>query len=166
MTQKSYLWKCFFCNFVLFQSLYVRLSRIAAFNFLLNFSYFDIKPSCGHVKLLRSLDLCVWKKIQIDAIHGFFCFQEVCKLGYAYHSGKMVNGNAPANNAEECLNQCNISPVCKFWDFGNHYCRLRINDGIGQQISRSYTSGPKYCKFGTVFITSFTLVFIFVLYLL
>ena len=75
MMQKSYLWKCFCCNFVLFQSLYVRLSRVAAFNFLLNFSYFDIKPSCGHAKLLRSLDLCVWKKIQIDAIHGFFvCF--------------------------------------------------------------------------------------------
>ena len=76
-------------------------------------------------------------------------FDEVCKFDYAYHSGKMVDGNAPARNADECLNQCNIAPDCMFWDFGHGYCRLRSNDGNGQQISWSYTSGPKYCKLGT-----------------
>ena len=78
------------------------------------------------------------------------CFQELCKLGYAYHSGKMVSENTPANNASECLNQCDISPDCKFWDFGDNHCRLRSNNGNGPEVAESYTSGQKYCLLGMI----------------
>ena len=66
-------------------------------------------------------------------------------VGYAYHSGQIVKDNAPAKNAAACLSQCNISPECKFWDFGQNYCRLHANGGNGLEIAESYISGPKYC---------------------
>ena len=66
-------------------------------------------------------------------------------MGYAFHSGEMVNGNAPADTTAECLNQCNNEPECKFWEFGDDYCRLRSNDGNGAEVAESYVSGPKFC---------------------
>ena len=82
--------------------------------------------------------------------HFIFYFEGHCKLGYAYHSGKLAIDNAPANDASECLNQCNISPDCKFWDFGDNTCRLRSNSGNGPAEAKSYTSGQKYCILGMV----------------
>ena len=73
----------------------------------------------------------------------------------------MANDNAKAGNAEECLNQCNMSPECKFWDFGGNYCRLRSNNGNGPEAAESYTSGKKYCNLGTYgFFKYFTKLFI------
>ena len=93
--------------------------------------------------------LCV--RIFVCNNFQYFVFkgEETCKFGYAYHSGKMVNDNAPAKNADECLQQCNVLPDCKFWDFGGNCCRLRSNKGSGPQIAKSYTYGPKFCNFGT-----------------
>ena len=92
--------------------------------------------------------LCV--RIFVCNHFQFLVFKETetCKFGYAYHSGKMVNDNAPAKTAAECLDQCNILPACEFWDFGNNYCRLRSNDGNGLEDAEMFTSGIKYCQLG------------------
>ena len=71
----------------------------------------------------------------------------VCTSGYAYHSGQMVNDKA-GTTAAKCLDQCNLSNDCKFWDFGYTICRLRSNDGDGPEVDKSFTSGMKYCTLG------------------
>ena len=80
--------------------------------------------------------------------------------GYAYHSGTILNGNAPASNPEDCLHQCNTTPDCKFWDFqmtwSGGICRLHSKEGNGPQEAKSYYGGPKYCSFtGTFVIRTF-----------
>ena len=61
----------------------------------------------------------------------------------------MVNSDAAATTAEECLAQCNANSGCKFWDFSDdNTCRLRSNEGINslvQTVGSSY--GPKNCIF-------------------
>ena len=64
----------------------------------------------------------------------------------------MLNDNTQAGNAEECLNQCNISPDCNFWDFGDNYCRLLSYNVSGPEVAGSHISGRKYCTFGTYFL--------------
>ena len=76
-------------------------------------------------------------------------FTELCGKGFAYHSGDMVNDNAPAKTAEKCQVQCAATPSCKFWDFGEEFCRLRSNIGPRGKVAHSgYSFGAKYCKFG------------------
>ena len=72
----------------------------------------------------------------------------VCAMGYAYHSGKMINDDAPAKNPQECLNQCKLVSGCKFWDFGDGFCRLRSNHGNGAEVGVGYTFGSDSCFFG------------------
>ena len=60
----------------------------------------------------------------------------------------MVNDNAPATTASECLEQSNILYDCIFWDFGENHCRLRSNDGGGPEIAELYISGMKNCQLG------------------
>ena len=59
-----------------------------------------------------------------------------------------MNNDANANTAEDCLEECNSNPQCKYWDIVNDVCRLRSDEGSGglvQQIGSSY--GQKYCIF-------------------
>ena len=77
-----------------------------------------------------------------------FWFLEHCGDGFAYHSGTMVNDNAPANSPKECQQQCVSLSTCEYWDFGEGYCRLRSNAGPkGLQASPGYAYGSKYCLF-------------------
>lgn len=74
----------------------------------------------------------------------------VCGNDYAYHSGKMLNDNAPANNPQECLSECKAWVGCKFWDYGEGFCRLRSNDGNGAEVAVGYVFGPGNCFFGNL----------------
>lgn len=72
-----------------------------------------------------------------------------CLNEAAFHSGHMVNGNAPASNADECSRQCLLQADCLYWDYGQRYCRLR--DGSGSQgsiHSPGYISGERGCLLG------------------
>ena len=70
-----------------------------------------------------------------------------CNKGQAYHSGELFEDYSTVVNAEQCLDKCNSAAACKFWDFGEGWCRLRTNSGNGPQVDNRYTSGPKYCIF-------------------
>ena len=72
----------------------------------------------------------------------------VCSWGYSYESGTIINGDAPANNAQQCLNQCNAEQQCKFWDFGNNHCRLYSDKGDGPDPAVLYDFGAKNCVYG------------------
>ena len=76
-------------------------------------------------------------------------------MGYAYHSGKIINDDAPAKNSQECLNQCKLEEGCKFWDFGDGFCRLRSNHGNGAEVGEGYTFGSDSCFFGKFIYTTF-----------
>ena len=60
----------------------------------------------------------------------------------------MVNGNADANNAKECLDRCNNDVNCMFWDYGDGYCRLRSDSGNGPTAYSGYEYGTKGCSYG------------------
>jgi len=72
-----------------------------------------------------------------------------CGIGFAYHTGTMINDNAFASNARDCLAQCNSNHQCKFWDYGGDgskkYCRLRSSQGTGPIISEGFSYGSKHC---------------------
>ena len=72
-----------------------------------------------------------------------------CGIGFAYHTGTMINDNAFASNARDCLGQCNSNHQCKFWDYGGDgskkYCRLRSSQGTGPIISEGFSYGSKHC---------------------
>lgn len=57
----------------------------------------------------------------------------------------MVVGNAPAENAKQCLEECNSLSTCAFWDFGYNYCRLRSDAGNGQEVAQGHNCGSKNC---------------------
>ena len=87
--------------------------------------------------------------VRFCVCNGFQCLlykTEFCNFGKAYNAGTMVNDNAPANNAADCWNQCNILSNCKFWDFGDNICRLRSNDGGGPKLANSFAYGQKNCQ--------------------
>ena len=72
----------------------------------------------------------------------------------------MVNNNAPANNPQECQQQCASLSTCNYWDFGDNYCRLRSNAGNagvnGLYPYPGYAYGRKNCFFGmTVYTTDY-----------
>lgn len=72
--------------------------------------------------------------------------QEDCIVAQAYHNGAMVDDNAIAKDARRCLAECNAKPLCKFWDFGASYCRLRGDSGpSGAVTAVGYVGGPKNC---------------------
>ena len=60
----------------------------------------------------------------------------------------MLNDNAPANNPQECLSECKSWVGCKFWDFGDGFCRLRSSDGNGAEVAVGYVFGSGNCFFG------------------
>ena len=60
----------------------------------------------------------------------------------------MLNDNAPARNPQDCLSKCKSWMGCKFWDFGDGFCRLRSNDGNGAEVAAGYTFGSNNCFFG------------------
>ena len=65
----------------------------------------------------------------------------------------MINDNATASSASECLAQCNDEDQCKFWDYGSAHsswkkiCRLRSNPGSGPMKDDGYSYGSKNCIF-------------------
>ena len=63
----------------------------------------------------------------------------------------MVNDDARASNARECLDACNAEDQCNYWDYGSSnpnwakHCRLRSDDGGGPEYSVGYSFGSKNC---------------------
>jgi len=86
-----------------------------------------------------------------DEWKGVVCYgktSENCGEGFAYHSGTMVNDNAPAKSPQECQQQCASLSTCKFWDLGEGFCRLRSEVGLkGLQAHLGYAYGSKNCLF-------------------
>lgn len=73
---------------------------------------------------------------------------EECQQGIGYHSGPMIDGNAPASNAEQCNNQCSARAGCEFWDWSGDHCRLRSEaGGSGAQADSSSVGGALGCTF-------------------
>ena len=70
---------------------------------------------------------------------------EGCKEGQAYHSGELFEDYSNVRDEKECLEKCNSADRCRFWDFGEGWCRLRTNSGNGPQVDRKYVSGQKNC---------------------
>ena len=73
-----------------------------------------------------------------------------CLQGVAYHSGGMVDDNAPAANEEECNNQCTLRSECLYWDWSGNHCRLR--DGMGEagmQSDAGSVGGQRGCVLQT-----------------
>ena len=68
-------------------------------------------------------------------------------MGFAYHSGTMVNDNTRASSPEKCLEDCNALASCKFWDYGDYTCRLRSDAGKGKEPASGYLSGTRNCIF-------------------
>ena len=60
----------------------------------------------------------------------------------------MLNDNAPANNPQECLSECKSWVGCKYWDFGDGFCRLRSSNGNGAEVAVGYVFGSGSCFFG------------------
>ena len=77
------------------------------------------------------------------------CQGAKCGSGKAYHSGSMFKDySTPSlSNANQCLDKCNSDNACKFWDYGDGWCRLRSNSGDGEQLANGYSFGSKNCKF-------------------
>ena len=73
-----------------------------------------------------------------------------CGTGFAYHYGTMVDHNAPAKTAKMCRQECEYLLSCKFWDFGEGFCRLRSDSGPKGKIADpfGYHFGTKNCIFG------------------
>ena len=71
--------------------------------------------------------------------------EEKCDQGKAYHSGALFSDYTNVVDETECLEKCNSVDSCKFWDFGEGWCRLRTDSGNGPQSDSRYTSGPKNC---------------------
>ena len=73
-----------------------------------------------------------------------------CSWGYTYeqHGLWPINGDAPANNAQQCLDLCNAIKGCTFWDFGDNECRLYSGNGSGPKANELYEFGAKNCVFG------------------
>ena len=67
----------------------------------------------------------------------------------------MLNDNAPANNPQECLSECKSWVGCKFWDFGDGFCRLRSSDGNGAEVAVGYVFGSGNCFFGKLKFVSY-----------
>ena len=70
-----------------------------------------------------------------------------CNEGQAYHSGALLTDSPNVVDEKECLEKCNSADSCKFWDFGEGWCRIRTDAGNGPQVDNGYTSGPKNCIF-------------------
>ena len=68
----------------------------------------------------------------------------------------MINNNATAKNAKECLVKCKAHDQCKFWDYGadheewKKFCRLRSSQGSGPVEAKGYSFGSKNCDMGTL----------------
>ena len=78
-------------------------------------------------------------------------FLEYCGESFAFHSGTMVNDDAPANTPQECQQQCVSLSTCEYWDFekGANICRLRSDAGQeGLEVHVGYAYGRKDCRFG------------------
>jgi len=90
-----------------------------------------------------------WKPYAMIAYEDW-CRSDYCGEGAAYHTGTMVNDNAPARNPQQCHKQCVSLSTCKFWDFGESTCRLRSNAGPkGLKEDRGFAYGSRNCLFVT-----------------
>ena len=72
-----------------------------------------------------------------------------CGNGKAYHSGLKIKElhSDKVDHPYECLRKCNSEESCKFWDYGQGWCRLRSTSGEGPQDDSRYSYGTKNCKF-------------------
>ena len=59
----------------------------------------------------------------------------------------MLTDYSTVLDQKECSEKCNSEYSCKFWDFGEGWCRLRTNSGNGPQSDTKYSSGAKHCTF-------------------
>ena len=86
---------------------------------------------------------CVDKNLKLCLLSS------ACSWGYSYvEQGTIINGDAQANNAQQCLNKCNAIQQCRFWDFGNNRCRLYSDFGDGPEADELYEFGVKNCVYG------------------
>ena len=78
-------------------------------------------------------------------------FRDTCLIDYAFHSGSMVNGDAPASTQEECQIECQKDPNCEYWDFdiSVSICRLRDAFGNGPEYDLNHVSGAKNCEYSS-----------------
>jgi len=83
------------------------------------------------------------------AWHRALCYCEGTECGSekAYHSGSMVKDYSIVTDAYQCLGKCNSDSSCKFWDFGDGWCRLRSDSGQGEETAYGYLFGEKNCNF-------------------
>ena len=62
-------------------------------------------------------------------------------------------GMSQVKHPYECLQKCNSDDTCKFWDYGEGYCRLSSNSGNGPKsvptdaAGDDYIYGAKKCRF-------------------
>jgi len=71
---------------------------------------------------------------------------QACLENNAFHSGAMVNSNAGGNTWRECRSKCASNDACMYWDYGDYYCRLRSDDGVGPIFDEGYFGGSKNCQ--------------------
>ena len=72
-----------------------------------------------------------------------------CGSEKAYHSGSMFKdySSPEVTDASQCLDKCNSDSSCKFWDYGEGWCRLRSDSGQGEEKANGYSFGAKNCIF-------------------
>jgi len=103
---------------------------------------------------VKSVDVATDVKFLVFDLAIYCCpkedtqFLEYCGKDFAFHSGTMVNNNAPATTPEECQQQCVSLSTCEYWDLGEGFCRLRSNAGAkGLEAHLGYAYGRKNCRF-------------------
>ena len=73
-------------------------------------------------------------------INNSFILIEECGIGKAYYSGTMIeaydikDAKHPVTHPYVCLQKCNSDVSCKFWDYGEGYCRLSSDSGNGPKL--------------------------------
>lgn len=73
--------------------------------------------------------------------------RDFCLPSYAYHKGEMLNQKTNVVSPQLCHAECAKLDDCSFWDFGESFCRLRRDAGIGGIRSFGYVGGKKSCRF-------------------
>ena len=76
----------------------------------------------------------------------YLLFEE-CGTGKAYHSGTLVEAYDISDDKHlthpyVCLQRCNSDISCKFWDYGEGYCRLSSDSGNGPKSVQRIRTAP------------------------
>jgi len=81
---------------------------------------------------------------------GSNCCHPMCVKNLAYHNAYAFNDDAGGDTPEKCREKCQLYGRCNFWDLGEGYCRLRVDDKGGlQSAKKGYNAGHKNCIFAS-----------------